>query len=201
MPPYNLAFDTAAGELAEDGWCVLSGLLTSPEQHALSVECADMNKHGQFKPAATGNTHLAGNLRGDSTHWFDPHAPSAAQRVFGDRTDALRISLNRSLLLGLVDSEAHYAIYPIGSGYSRHRDRLRDTDARVVSAVYYLNENWLDADGGELRLHLDHGRTHDISPQAGTLVLFLSADIEHEVLPARRTRMSIACWMRQRTIA
>jgi SM-20-related protein len=28
--------------------------------------------------------------------------------------------------------------------------------------------------------------------------LFLSAQFEHEVLPATRDRMSIACWMKQR---
>jgi SM-20-related protein len=41
----------------------------------------------------------------------------------------------------------------------------------------------------------------DIYPRAGTLLLFLSAQFEHEVLPATRDRMSIACWMRQRPMA
>jgi SM-20-related protein len=75
---------------------------------------------------------------------------------------------------------------------------LRDSDARVISAVYYLNENWREADGGALRLYLDDGAARDIYPHAGSLLLFLSARFEHEVLPATRDRMSIASWLRQR---
>jgi SM-20-related protein len=36
-----------------------------------------------------------------------------------------------------------------------------------------------------------------VRPDAGRAVLFLSEDVPHEVLPARRTRYSIACWFRQ----
>jgi len=36
----------------------------------------------------------------------------------------------------------------------------------------------------------------DIYPRDGRLVLFLSADFEHEVLPAARERLSVAGWFR-----
>ncbi|WP_408434238.1 2OG-Fe(II) oxygenase [Paraburkholderia fungorum] len=49
-----------------------------------------------------------------------------------------------------------------------------------------------------MRLYLADQTYHDVFPRAGTLLLFLSAQFEHEVLPATRDRMSIACWMRQR---
>jgi SM-20-related protein len=48
-----------------------------------------------------------------------------------------------------------------------------------------------------LRLYLsDHHL--DVYPSGGKLVLFLSADFDHEVLPATRDRFSIACWFRRR---
>ena len=122
---------------------------------------------------------------------------SAPQQAFAERIDALRIALNRELMLGLVECESHYAVYPPGTGYTRHLDRLRDSDARVLSAVFYLNQAWRVADGGALRLHMADGSSRDIYPCAGDLLLFLSAQCEHEVLPATRDRMSIACWMRQ----
>jgi SM-20-related protein len=125
---------------------------------------------------------------------------SAPQQAFADRIDALRRVLNRELMLGLADCESHYAVYRPGAGYARHLDRLRHSDARVVSAVFYLNRDWREADGGALRLYLADGSTRDILPQAGKLLLFLSARFEHEVLPATHDRMSIACWMRQRAI-
>lgn len=89
---------------------------------------------------------------------------------------------------------------PPGAGYARHLDRLRDTDARVVSAVFYLNDSWQETEGGALRLYLDDGAHRDIYPHAGSLLLFLSAQFEHEVLPATRNRMSIACWIQQRAL-
>jgi SM-20-related protein len=118
--------------------------------------------------------------------------------------DSLRQALNRELLLGLEELEAHFALYPPGAGYARHRDRFRDDDARVLSTVFYLNPDWREADGGALRLHLPACAPvahRDFFPVAGTLVVFLSADFEHEVLPASRDRLSIAGWMRRTAAA
>jgi SM-20-related protein len=193
-------FDTAADALAADGWCVLSHLLSVAQTGALAGECRAMHAAQLLKPAATGAERAITSLRGDFTHWFLPEAPTLAQQAFTERMDALRIALSRSLMLGLVDSESHYAVYPPGAGYARHRDQLRHSDARVVSVVFYLNDAWQDSEGGALRLYLADHAHRDIYPRAGTLALFLSARFEHEVLPATRQRMSVACWLRQRTL-
>jgi SM-20-related protein len=193
-------FRTAADALAGAGWCVLPDLLSPAQTDALASECAAMHDARLLLPAGTGAHRTTSALRGDSTHWFVDGAMSAPQQAFADRIDALRIALNRELMLGLVDCESHYAVYRPGAGYARHLDRLRHSDARVLSAVFYLNQGWQEADGGALRLYLPDGSSRDIYPHAGTLLLFLSATFEHEVLPATRDRMSIACWMRQRSV-
>jgi SM-20-related protein len=193
-------FRTAADALAGDGWCVLTGLLAPARTLALAAECAALHAARRLASARVGAAHTATELRGDHTQWLDPAAPSPPQRAFIARIDALRLALNRQLMLGLVECESHYAVYPPGARYARHLDRLRDDDARVLSAVFYLNENWQEADGGALRLYLGDGTHRDILPHAGTLLLFLSARFEHEVLPATRDRLSIACWMRQRPL-
>ena len=105
--------------------------------------------------------------------------------------------LNRELMLGLDELEAHFAMYAPGTRYAKHRDRFRDDDARVLSSVLYLNDDWQESDGGALRLYLPD-RHLDVYPSAGKLVLFLSADFEHEVLAATRDRLSIAGWFRRR---
>ena len=194
-------FHDIASSLASEGWCVVPDFLSAAQTQALADECRTLRDAQRLTPARVGALRTATPLRGDSTHWFQADALSAPQQVFTDRLDALRIALNRELMLGLVECESHYAVYPPGAGYTRHLDRLRDSDARVVSAVFYLNEAWRVADGGALRLYLANGSSHDIFPHAGTLLLFLSAQFEHEVLPATRERLSIACWMRQRTLA
>lgn len=193
-------FHAAADALASAGWCQLVSLIDPAQTQALAVECAAMHAAKLLQPARTGAARNASSVRGDSTHWFATDALSPAQQIFTDRIDALRAALNRELMLGLVESESHYAVYLPGAVYTRHLDRLRDDDARVVSAVFYLNRDWHEADGGALRLYLEDGSTHDVYPRAGTLVLFLSGRFEHEVLPATRERMSIACWLRQRPV-
>jgi SM-20-related protein len=180
------------------GWCVLPDFLDQVAITALSAECRALDVDAQLAPAATGRgtSHARAGFRGDRTHWFEAAALTPAQARYWAQMEALRVALNRALLLGLEELEAHYALYPPGAGYARHRDRFRDDDARVLSSVLYLNDDWCDADGGALRLHLPDG-AHDVAPRGGTLVLFLSADIEHEVLPATRERLSVAGWFRR----
>ncbi|MNF01063.1 hypothetical protein D3C80_1999940 [compost metagenome] len=79
-------------------------------------------------------------------------------------------------------------------------DRFRDDDRRAVSVVAYLNTDWQQEQGGALRLHLAEGE-HDVQPEGGGLVVFLSADLPHEVLPASRERLSLAGWFRRRGAA
>jgi uncharacterized membrane protein len=74
----------------------------------------------------------------------------------------------------------------------------RDDDARVLSCVLYLNIGWSAQDGGTLRIHLDDGQRYDVLPIGGTLVCFLSERFEHEVLPAKRDRVALTGWFRQR---
>jgi SM-20-related protein len=60
-----------------------------------------------------------------------------------------------------------------------------------------LNQDWQKDDGGELRLYLNGTAddTHiDIMPVGGRLILFLSAKFLHEVLPAKRERISLTGW-------
>ncbi len=194
------SFHAAADALAGDGWCIVDDLLEPPKVAALAAECTAMHDARLLLPGGTGAARDVSALRGDRTRWFAAGAMSAPQLAFTERLDTLRGVLNRELMLGLVECESHYAVYRPGARYARHSDQLRHSDARVVSAVFYLNAGWRDSDGGALRLYLPEGGTRDIYPHAGTLLLFLSARFEHEVLPASRDRMSIASWLRQRAL-
>ena len=191
--------DAVAERLRCSDWAVAEGLIDADLCLRLRDEAAGHLASLRLRPAATGRAddrRFAG-LRGDSTLWLDDPACGPAAAALLSALDGLRGELNRRLLLGLDSVEAHFAHYPPGAGYARHRDRFRSDDARVLSLVVYLNPDWPDDAGGALRLHLPEG-PQDIAPRLGTVVIFLSETVEHEVLPARQPRFSVAAWFRQR---
>ncbi|MGH8106627.1 MAG: 2OG-Fe(II) oxygenase, partial [Arenimonas sp.] len=155
----------------------------------------------RLKLASVGHNEgkTLSSLRGDSTLWLDDARCGEASKSFLLALEALRESLSRSMMLGLETVEAHFAVYPEGAAYARHRDRFRDDDLRILSLVCYLNADWPDDAGGAIRLHLDEGM-HDIQPRMGTSIIFLSEEMDHEVLPSTQTRYSIAAWFHRREI-
>lgn len=184
-----------ADQLRRQGICVVATLFPENLLQALRDETMALAAAGELRPAVTGREakRKLGALRGDDTLWLDSPARGTAGGDFLSALGTLRVDLNRQLMLGMETIEAHYALYPPGAGYVRHRDRFRDDDARVLSLVCYLNPDWPEDAGGALRLHLPEGAI-DIAPRMGTTVMFLSDEIEHEVLPATQPRLSIAAW-------
>lgn len=201
-PPPALLDAATVSRLVErlrvDDWAMLP-VATPSLAPALLDEARGHARAGRLLPAATGRAgeRAFAGLRGDETLWLDDPGCGPAARSLLAALEGLREPLNRQLLPGLDAVEAHFAHYPPGSGYARHRDRFRSDDARLLSLVVYLNPDWPDEAGGALRLHLPGG-VHDIAPRAGTVVAFLSDAVEHEVLPADRDRFSVAAWFRRR---
>ncbi len=196
--------DTLIDALAEQGWVEQADFLSPSLTRELAEECRRRAANGQLTPAGIGRgdaQQVREGIRGDHTDWLEPGQSPACDRYL-TLMDELRQQLNRQLFLGLEDFECHFALYPPGTFYQRHLDRFRDDDLRTVSAVIYLNEDWRDTDGGQLRLYLDDGaageRLLDVQPQGGRLACFLSAEVPHEVLPASRERLSLTGWFRRR---
>ena len=103
-------------------------------------------------------------------------------------------------MAGLEDFQGHFALYPSGATYARHFDRLVGSDVRAISAALYLNDDWIETDGGKLRIYTGGGASEDVLPQGGRLVAFVSERFEHEVLPAQRERLSFTGWYRRRPL-
>lgn len=196
--------------LRNEGWCHCPTFLASELVDDLRTDL--LAQRDRFAVASVGRATARQQVleqRNDSTLWLS--GESAAQREFLAQMDSLRQQLNRQLLLGLADYEAHYAHYAIGQFYRRHVDAFRQDDERqraadsapqrIVSSIFYLNDAWQLGDGGELVLWREQGYEHEplqIAPLSGSAVFFLSAEFPHEVLPAARDRYSIAGWFRSR---
>lgn len=64
------------------------------------------------------------------------------------------------------------------------------------SLINYLNDDWLETDGGQLFAYPDEV-LQKILPQSQTAVFFKSDEMEHEVMKANRSRMSISGWLKR----
>lgn len=138
------------------------------------------------------------SVRRDKIAWLEGFTEPQA-RLF-EFLDQLMAGLNQRLFLGLKRYEAHYATYQAGDFYKCHLDSFSGRASRMISLVLYLNDDWGLEDGGELQVFSPQEEARAIGmvrPEAGRAALFLSEEVPHEVLPARRTRYSIACWFRQ----
>lgn len=199
-PHVFIPFEPTSDDIARRGWSLQRGAIDAELVAALARECRARAAAGELSPAGIGRgdgQQVREGIRGDRIDWLEPGQAEPCDRYLA-LMDELRLRLNRELFLGLEDFEAHFALYPPGAFYRKHLDRFRDDDRRAVSAVLYLNPDWLPGEGGELRLYLGDGSTHDVLPEAGTLVVFLSGELPHEVLPASRERLSLTGWFRRR---
>ena len=191
-------FDAMADALAGPGWGVFPHALDAPMLEGLLELARAQEFSGLAKVGRRRNQRRNAQVRLDSIVWIDGSHPT--QQAWLDWTAELALWLNRSLMLGLSFFESHYAHYAPGGFYKKHLDVFRGPNQqnlsdRAVSVVLYLNPQWTSGDGGELVLYDDSGSMLcRIAPSFGTLVLFNSADFVHEVLPTRRSRLSIAGW-------
>jgi len=187
--------------VARDGYAVTPAFLPAATVEALRRRALALDDTGVLAPAGIGRgeaRRLATDVRGDRIAWLDNMPASPEERAVRVAFEALRVAMNRGLMMGLEGLDAHYAIYPPGARYARHLDRFRDDDARVLSCVLYLNEAWAPEDGGALRLFVGGDVGVDVLPEGGTLAVFLAGRFEHEVLPAQRTRVSLTGWFSRR---
>jgi SM-20-related protein len=170
--------------------------LRSEAEHLFADDAFSAARVGRGEGDGDG-TLRESPIRGSSVCWLDASMPIG--QAFMRWMDGLRVSLNRDLFLGLDSFEAQYAHYPVGASYGTHVDRHRHSNARVVSAVIYLNSDWPAEAGGELVIYDgDNVPRLTLAPEGGTLVLFMSDETPHEAKRATRERWSIAGWFRAR---
>ena len=196
----NEAIAALVTGIADHGYAIAHGMLPGTIIDDLRARALGLDRAGAMMPGGVGRgpARLDPAVRGDRLAWLADEPRDAAEVAAFALFEELRGICNRTLTLGLFEFESHYALYPPGASYARHRDRFRDDDARVLSCVLYLNDDWRPRDGGALRLHLDDRDALDVAPAGGTLVAFLSEALDHEVLPARRTRIALTGWFRRR---
>lgn len=153
----------------------------------------------QMQHAGKGNSeHVMHDklYRSDQIYWLDKSHNDPNENVFFQLMDKFVAYLNATCYTGIKGYEFHYAMYDTGSFYKKHLDQFQNNDSRQYSMIMYLNSDWQADDGGELCIY-QNGIGQQISPNQGKSVFFKSSELEHEVLPTNKPRMSITGWLKQ----
>jgi SM-20-related protein len=187
-------FETIADGIAEQGFAVVDNFLDDNQVQGI-LELG-LFSSGKLRQAGVGKETKQINeaIRGDNIQWVEKKSSPPALLYYLNRLDDLRLFLNENLFLSLKDFEVHLAQYPAGAFYKRHLDQFKSDDHRKLSVILYLNNDWKESEGGQLRMYLKD-ESVEYSPKSGRLICFRSDLIEHEVLPATRERLSITGWL------
>ena len=204
-------------ELAKNNYVIIPNFLTEELQESLRQDVSQLRDGGHFKIAKIGqdstNT-LNRQIREAQTCFIGgprniPDNGARSQMTSLLQSVCARLSENSILQSPKLDqnlSELLYAYYPQGGFYRRHRDAIAGSASvlRTFSLLLYLNKDWKESDEGYLRMHMDSGGDElpageepnflDVAPKGGTLVLFDSEKVPHEVLDTKSERLAIVGW-------
>ena len=191
-------FDVMAQNLIDNGYSVHENALPQALSQMLCDELQEM-RPSNFHKAGIGKNktfNMDSLVRTDEISWVEGITkPGVAWLAW---IASLQIYLNERLFLGLFSFESHFARYRKGDFYRKHQDAFSGDNNRKLSIIIYLNKNWSVKDGGELVIYTNGTAAEEIRvvPEFGTLVVFLSEDVFHEVLTTNCDRHSIAGWFR-----
>lgn len=183
--------------IASEGFAIVDNFLTPEETDSILDLDEFKNSLLHFKKAGIGNNsnkQINEGIRGDYIQWIDRTTAPDPLLKYLLKLKELISAVNQGLFLSLKDYEVHLTNYPIGSYYKRHLDQFKKDDHRKLSVICYLNKDWKEEEGGQLRIYHQEAEL-DVLPIAGRLVCFRSDLLEHEVLPATRPRMSLTGWI------
>jgi SM-20-related protein len=198
-----LNFDAPIDALVASGWAVIDDFFSEGLCQSLRQTILDDEKAGHLKKAGIGrgkSFQVNSDLRADYIRWIDDYENDSGIIQAKQQIEDLRVQVNRALYLGLRDFEGHLTHYPRGPGYTKHVDRFQDNNARTLSFVSYLNQNWTEKDGGSLKIY-DRGNIDEVVtevlPVSGRAVIFLSDGLYHAVAPNHRSRYSLTGWYKR----
>jgi len=195
----NHSFDVLIDSYLRDKIGIAPLFLSQGLSEGLQQNIRQLQKDELMTAAGIGNGKVkdAGQkMRGDKIYWMDKDHPNVYEQQFLQLAEDFIGHLNNTCYTGINAYEFHYAVYEEGSFYKRHKDQFKNDSNRKYSLIAYLNEDWLEEDGGQLVVY-QSPLAQTILPQSKTAVFFKSDEIEHEVMIANRPRMSITGWLKQ----
>jgi SM-20-related protein len=186
--------------LAQQNYVLLDPALPQACTKELFCYAQEVHRHGQFHLARVGQgakKTRRQSIRSDEIAWVQDWSSPSLQPAF-KLLENIQAELRSFLFLPIKRYESHFAHYPKGSFYKRHRDQHRLNPSRLISCVLYLSP-WCQQNKGELVLY-QSGESLRVEPKQGQMILFRS-ELEHEVLLTHAPRWTLTTWFRDDIIA
>jgi SM-20-related protein len=191
-------FDLLIDSYLENNIGIDASFLTDALSQGLQQNILQLQQDNLMVAAGIGNNELKDanqKMRSDTIYWMDKSHDNIFEQEFLHRVDDFVECLNRTCYTGINSYEFHYAVYEEGSFYKRHKDQFKTDSDRKFSLINYLNNDWLDEDGGQLLVY-QNDSVQKIQPHSQKAVFFKSDEMEHEVARSNRRRMSISGWLK-----
>ncbi|MES2731800.1 MAG: 2OG-Fe(II) oxygenase [Bacteroidota bacterium] len=196
--------------MEEDFEILISGFLESEvgiSEHFISEKLAhhlranllSLHDRKLMPMAGIGNVRahaLDKTIRNDRIYWFDRNNHDPYENEFLDQIDLFIKYLNLTCYTGIKAYEFHYALYEPGSFYVKHKDQFNNDQGRMFSLITYLNDTWVEKDGGELLIYQSTAE-QKIAPTLCKTIFFKSNQLAHEVLETKKARLSITGWLKR----
>ncbi len=195
----NNPFDLLIDSYLDNKIGIDPGFMSKSLSDGLQQNILQLQKDNLLTAAGIGNEEVKDQhqkMRADKIYWMDKSHNNQYEQEFLQLAEDFIDRLNSTCYTGINGYEFHYAVYEEGSFYKRHRDLFQNDSNRKFSLINYLNDNWLEEDGGQLLVYQNE-ETQTIEPHAQTAVFFKSDEMEHEVSKANRSRMSITGWLKR----
>ena len=195
----NNQFDLLIDSYLDNNVGIDSNFLTEKLSAGLQQNILQLQRDDKMITAGIGNEEVKDprqKMRGDKIYWMDKSHPNIYEQEYLQLAEDFITHLNSTCYTGINGYEFHYAVYEEGSFYKKHKDQFKNDSSRKYSLISYLNENWLEEDGGQLLVYQNEV-AQTIQPHAQTAVFFKSDEMEHEVTKAHRSRMSITGWLKR----
>ena len=194
----NKQFDLLIDSYLSNDIGIAPAFLSPQLSAGLQQNIIQLQQNEMMTAAGIGNHAIKDanqQMRSDKIYWMDKKHGNVFENEFLQHVEDFIERLNSTCYAGINAYEFHYAVYEPGSFYKRHKDQFKNNDHRKFSLITYLNNNWQNADGGQLQVYRDD-TMQQIQPHAQTAVLFKSNETEHEVIKANRSRMSVTGWLK-----
>jgi SM-20-related protein len=192
-------FDLLIDSYLDNNIGIDAGFLNAALCDGLQQNIIRLQKDELMNAAGIGNNEVKDanqKMRGDKIYWMDKSHDNIYEQEFLQQIEQFIDHLNRTCYTGINSYEFHYAVYEEGSFYKRHKDQFKNDSDRKFSLISYLNNDWLEEDGGQLLVY-QNDDIQKVQPHSQTAVFFKSDEMEHEVTVAHRSRMSITGWLKR----